>query len=94
MTDILAGARRRGEDFGSVEVLRRHQERRRIDAVSLAAATDFFNWIYSNDNDLLRAARGLGMSLVGGTPWLRRALIREAAGLSGTRPGLMPGTFP
>ena len=94
LTDILVGARRRGEDFGSIAVLRRHQERRRIDAVSLAAATDFFNWIYSNDNDLLRAARGFGMSLVGGTPWLRRALVRQAAGLSGTGPGLMPGTLP
>ena len=93
LTDILVGARRRGEDFGSLEVLRRHQERRRIDAVSLAAATDFFNWIYSNDSDLLRAARGLGMSLVGGAPWLRRALIRQAAGLSGTGPGLVPGTL-
>ena len=93
LTEILAGARRRGEDFGSIGVLRRHQERRRIDAVSLAAATDFFNWIYSNDNDLLRAARGLGMSLVGGTPWLRRALIRQAAGLSGNRSGLVPGTL-
>ena len=93
LTDILIGARRRGEDFGSIGVLRRHQERRRIDAVSLAAATDFFNWIYSNDNDLLRAARGLGMSLVGESPWLRRALIRQAAGLPGNRPGLVPGTL-
>ena len=94
LTEILVGARRRGEDFGSIEVLRRHQEGRRIDAASLAAATDFFNWIYSNDNDLLRAARGAGMILVGGMPWLRRALIRQAAGLSGSRPGPMPGMPP
>ena len=91
LTEIIVLAHRRGEDFGSINVLRRYQEWRRIDAASLAVATDFFNWIYSSENGMLRAARGLGMGIVDRMPWLRRALIREAAGMSGMQPRLISG---
>ncbi len=91
LAEILVQATRRGEDSGNLAVLRRYQEWRRVDAASLAVATDFFNWIYSNDSDFLRTIRGIGMFMVRGAPWLKRSLIREAAGLSGSLPRLVSG---
>ena len=94
LAETIADARRRGEDFGAASVLRRYQEWRRIDTASFAAATDFFNWIYSSDNTILRAVRGMGMLAVNATPQLRRALAREAAGVAGTPPALSTGGMP
>jgi 2-octaprenyl-6-methoxyphenol hydroxylase len=86
---VLGEARRRGEDIGSLAVLGRYQTWRRFDTAALALATDSFNRLFSNDNPLLRGARDLGMGIVGGLPRLRRAFIREAAGLTGDLPPLM-----
>ena len=85
--ETLIAASRRGEDIGSLAVLCRYQERRRFDAASLAAATDFFNWIYSNDSNLLRNVRNLGMRIVRNLPPIRRALIAEASGQQSIRHG-------
>ncbi len=82
-------AARRGEDIASPQVLGRYAEWRRFDTATLAAGTDLFNRLYSNDNPLLRMGRDLGMAAVNRLPGLRRAFIREAAGLNGDLPDLM-----
>ena len=64
---------------------------RRFDTAMLAAVTDGLNRLFSNDNPLLRFGRDLGLGLVNRLPPLRRALIREAAGLSGDLPLLLRG---
>lgn len=89
LVHVLAHARQRGEDFASAQVLARYAQWRRFDTTTLAAATDIFNRVFSNDNPLLRGARDLGMHLVQSAPGLRRAFIREAAGLTGDLPDLM-----
>ncbi len=86
---VLDEARARGEDIGAPAVLRRYQQWRRFDTATLALATDGFNKLFSNDNPILRAARGLGLGLVNAAPRLRRGFIREAAGLTGELPPLM-----
>ncbi len=91
LAEVLADARRRGEDIGRPEVLERYQLWRRFDTTTLLMATDFFNRLFSNDNGLLRFARDLGMGAVNAMPGLRRAFIREAAGLSGDLPRLLKG---
>lgn len=92
LAHVLNHAVRRGEDIASPQVLTRYQEWRRFDTATLAAATDVFNHLFSNDNPILRAGRDLGMRLVQATPALRRGFIREAAGLTGDLPDLMrPG---
>lgn len=88
-TVTLAG--RRGEDFGSRQVLERYQQWRRFDITALVLATDAFNRLFSNDNPVLRLGRDLGMGLVNSLPVLRRGFIREAAGLTGDLPRLMLG---
>jgi len=49
------------------------------------------NKLFSNDNPVLRSIRDIGLGVVNAVPGLRRASIREAAGLTGDLPRLMRG---
>ena len=91
LAEVLVAAHRRGEDIGQADVLARYAKWRRFDTASLAFATDTFNRLFSNDNPLLRAGRDLGLGIVNATPALRRAFMREAAGLTGDLPKLLTG---
>ncbi len=91
LAEVLTDARRRGEDIAGPQVLDRYAAWRRFDVAALAAATDAFNRLFSNDNPLLRAARDIGLGIANAVPGLRRGLIREAAGLTGDLPRLMRG---
>ena len=91
LAEVLAQAARRGEDIGAADVLERYARWRRADIAALAGATDLVNRVFSSDNPLLRAGRGLGLGLVNEWSWARRGLIREAAGLSGDLPRLLMG---
>lgn len=91
LAQVLGEARQRGEDIGSEQVLHRYQQWRRFDTATLALATDTFNRLFSNDNPVLRTVRDIGMGVVNASPTLRRAFIREAAGLTGDLPRLMRG---
>ena len=91
LAEVITEATRRGEDIGSSLVMERYQQWRRFDTASLAAATDVFNRLFSNDNPLLRLGRDIGMGLAGAMPGLRRNFVREAAGLTGDLPRLLKG---
>ncbi len=91
LADVLADARRRGEDIGTAAVLERHRRWRSFDRAALALATDGFNRLFSNDNAFLRLGRDLGMGVMGHLPGLRRRFMREAAGLAGDAPRLLRG---
>lgn len=91
LAEIVTDATRRGEDIGSGSVLAQYEQWRRFDNTALAMATDGFNRLFSNDNALLRGARGIGMGVINALPRLRRGFIREAAGLTGELPRLMQG---
>ncbi len=91
LAQVLQEARARGEDIGGAQTLARYQQWRRFDTATLAAATDTFNRLFSNDNPLLRAVRDIGMGAINAAPGLRRKFIREAAGLTGDLPKLMRG---
>ncbi|WBU60289.1 UbiH/UbiF/VisC/COQ6 family ubiquinone biosynthesis hydroxylase [Paracoccus albus] len=85
LAECLVDAARNGEDIGFATVLDRYQGWRRFDSTSLALGMDSVNTLFSNDNPILRTARGLGMGAVNAVPALRRRFMRQAAGLS-TRP--------
>jgi len=89
LADVLAAARRRGEDPGSPGVLSRYARWRGFDTVAMAAATDLFVRAFSNDLPGLAGLRRLGMAAVTAIGPLRRAVAREAAGLAGDLPALM-----
>jgi 2-octaprenyl-6-methoxyphenol hydroxylase len=91
---VLAEARSRGEDPGGAQVLARYARWRGFDTAAMAAATDLFTRVFSNDLPGLRGLRRLGMAAVTAVGPLRRALAREAAGLAGDLPPLMRGEAP
>ncbi|WP_255571765.1 FAD-dependent monooxygenase [Celeribacter sp. PS-C1] len=91
LTEVLVEAHRRGEDIGREDVLERYAQWRRFDVATMALMTDSFNKLFSNDNPLLRIARDIGMGVVNSVTGLRRAAIREAAGVNGDVPKLLRG---
>ncbi len=91
LAEVLVEARRRGEDIGAAAVLDRYQEWRRFDATALALGMDAVNRLFSNDNPLLRGVRDIGMGVINAMPGLRRAFIRQAAGIAGKPPKLLRG---
>lgn len=91
LAEVLTEATRRGEDIGSQLVLERYQQWRRFDTATLAAATDTFNRLFSNNNPVLRGLRDLGMGMANTIPGIRRSFMREAAGLTGDLPRLLQG---
>jgi 2-octaprenyl-6-methoxyphenol hydroxylase len=82
LAECLVDAARNGEDIGFATTLDRYQGWRRFDSTSLALGMDSVNTLFSNDNPLLRTARGLGMGAVNAVPALRRRFMRQAAGLT------------
>jgi 2-octaprenyl-6-methoxyphenol hydroxylase len=91
LAEVLVAARRQGRDIGAPDVLAEYARWRRFDSALLAVATDGFNRLFSNDNPLVRLGRDLGLGIVAGVPALRRAFVREAAGLTGDLPRLLRG---
>ncbi len=89
LAEVLGDARGRGEDLGSMSVLEDYARWRRFDNAALAMATDGIDRLFSNDAPALRLVRDIGLGLVNRVGPLRRAFIREAAGLTGDLPRLM-----
>ena len=91
LAEVLVDAARLGEDIGHELVLERYARWRRFDTVMLAAATDGFTRLFSNDNAVLRMARGVGMGVVNAIGPARRFFMQEAGGASGDLPRLLRG---
>ncbi len=91
LAEVLIDARRLGQDPGGYDVLERYQRWRRFDTFQMGVVTDVLNRLFSNDNDVLRAARDFGLGLVDRMPGLKTRFIREAAGFAGPVPKLLSG---
>ena len=91
LAETVVEACRLGEDFGSGAVLERYAAWRRFDTATLAAGTDAFVRLFSNDNPLLRLARGAGMAAVNRIGPARRFFMNEAGGAVGDLPKLLKG---
>ncbi|HEX8568489.1 MAG TPA: UbiH/UbiF/VisC/COQ6 family ubiquinone biosynthesis hydroxylase [Caulobacteraceae bacterium] len=91
LAEVVVEAARLGEDIGSLAVLDRYARWRRFDTFALAASTDVFTRLFSNDNPVVRAARGLGMSVVNQIGPARRFFMQEAGGAVGDMPRLLRG---
>ena len=89
LAHIIQDAHHRGEDLGSLGVLKRYEEWRRFDSAQLAYSTDLFNKLFSNENEALRLARNIGLKLLDNIPVAKRNIIKEAAGITGELPRLM-----
>ncbi len=91
LAQVLAEAARLGEDIGAASILDRYARWRSFDNIGVAVATDLFTRLFSNDNSLLRAARGAGMALVNRIGPARRFFMGEAGGAVGDLPRLLRG---
>jgi 2-octaprenyl-6-methoxyphenol hydroxylase len=91
LAEVLVEAQRLGEDIGSELVLERYARWRRFDTVMLAAGMDAFVHLFSNDNPLVRLARGAGMAAVNRIAPARRFFMHEAGGAVGDLPKLLRG---
>jgi 2-octaprenyl-6-methoxyphenol hydroxylase len=91
LAEVLVEAARLGEDIGSQAVLERYAAWRRFDTVTLSAGMDAFVRLFSNDNPLLRLARGAGMAAVNRIGPARRFFMTEAGGAVGDLPRLLKG---
>ena len=91
LAETLVEAMRLGEDIGSEAVLERYAAWRRLDTVSISLAADAFVRLFSNDNPLLRLARGAGMAAVNRIGPARRFFMQEAGGAVGDLPRLLRG---
>ncbi len=83
LAEGVAGQLALGLDPGDAGVLARYERARRFDGVAMAVVTDGLNRLFSNDRLPLRLVRDLGLGLVDRLPGLKRAFIRDAAGLAG-----------
>lgn len=91
LAEVIVTARRLGQDIGALDVLERYERWRRFDTFQVGVITDVLNGLFSNDNDILRAARDFGLGVVERMPGLKKMFIREAAGMSGEIPKLLAG---
>ncbi len=91
LAEVLVEAQRLGEDIGSEAVLERYAAWRRFDTATLSAGMDAFVRLFSNDNPLLRLARGAGMAAVNRIGPARRFFMTEAGGAMGDLPRLLKG---
>jgi len=85
---------RLGLDPGDSVVLDAYERARYFDTFATVASTDGLHRLFSNDLGPLRFIRDIGLGMVDRIPSLKRALVREAAGISGNTPALLRGRLP
>ena len=91
LAEAIVDAARLGLDPGGSDVLERYQRWRRFDTMAMGVATDGLNRLFSNESDVLRLMRDIGLGLVDRMPGLKSFFIREAAGVTGEVPKLLRG---
>jgi 2-octaprenyl-6-methoxyphenol hydroxylase len=91
LVEVLVDAKRLGLDVGAADTLERYVQWRRADNLTMVAATDLLNRLFSNDIAPLRLARDLGLAAVNRVPALRRFFVRHAMGMEGDLPKLIRG---
>jgi 2-octaprenyl-6-methoxyphenol hydroxylase len=91
LAEAIVDAARLGLDPGGADVLERYQRWRRFDTMAMGVATDGLNRLFSNQSDVLRLMRDIGLGLVDRMPALKSFFIREAAGVTGEVPKLLRG---
>jgi len=92
IAEIVADARRAGQDIGGEAVLSLYEERRRPDVRNRAMAVELMNRSLLSDFLPVHAARGIGLEIASRLGFLRRAIMREGLGpREGSAPRLSRG---
>lgn len=91
IAELVADARRLGEDVGDDALLARYDAQRRADVSSRTLAVDLLNRSLLSDFLPVQAMRGAGLHLLNVVAPLRRAVMREGAAPRAGAPRLMQG---
>lgn len=81
LIDVLANARSVGENWASLEVLKRYQRRRQADNFLMQSGMDLFYAGFSNNLAPLRALRNIGLMAANRAGVLKRQALKYALGL-------------
>jgi 2-octaprenyl-6-methoxyphenol hydroxylase len=86
---LITAALEQGDDPGNDEVLTTYQQKRRLDNIGMAGATDSLTRLFSNDFMPVRMARRLGLRAVSNLPLAKKFFMNQAMGAAGLLPGLI-----
>ena len=78
-----------GQDPGEDTILTRYGQWRRFDNAVSAAGFGSINALFANDGPMLRVVRDAGLGVVDRMDGVKRMLVAEAAGTTGTLPRLL-----
>jgi 2-octaprenyl-6-methoxyphenol hydroxylase len=91
LSECVSDALALGQDIGSEAVLDSYMRMRRFDTVMTSLGMDGMNFLFANDNPLLKLTRDTGLKIINRLPAIKTLLMAEAAGSTGTPPRLMRG---
>ncbi len=91
LAEVIADAKRTGQDFGELQVLNRYADWRRWDQRQTMAFTDALNRLFANPLWPVRAARNLGLLAFDLCLPIKRLFTRQTMGLYGRLPKLARG---
>jgi 2-octaprenyl-6-methoxyphenol hydroxylase len=89
LADVVADARRKGDDIGASTALDAYHQARTRDVAARSLAVDALNRTLSSNLLPLDLARGFALHMLGVFPLFRRALVRRGLEPAGPRPRLM-----
>ncbi|MDQ0510842.1 UbiH/UbiF family hydroxylase [Ancylobacter amanitiformis] len=91
LAELAGAAAKAGEDIGGPGVSEAYERRRRADVESRSFAVDLFNRSLLTGFLPVAGMRGLGLWLLGRSPVLRRAVMRQGVGPTRDLPRLVAG---
>ena len=86
LAQIISDAVSKGRDPGDGAVLRRYERWRKGENLATLLGCDAIGRLFSNDQDILKTTRRLGLTLVNAAPVFKNQFIRRAMGLTGDLP--------
>jgi 2-octaprenyl-6-methoxyphenol hydroxylase len=89
LVEVIVEGRRLGLDPGDAQLLKRYEDWRALDSVSVMAATDGLTRLFGIPGGAASAVRRLGLAGVQRVPMLKRFFMDEARGMSGELPELL-----
>lgn len=89
MATLIKEALAQGQDPGNDTLLQTYQQKRRLDNIGMAGATDGLTRLFSNDLMPVRAARRIGLKAVARLPFAKQFFMNQAMGAAGLLPALI-----
>ena len=86
---LITQALSHDKDPGAATLLETYQQKRRLDNIGMAGATDGLTRLFSNDVMPVRIARRLGLKAVSNLPFAKKFFMNQAMGAAGLLPSLI-----